>query len=102
MAVDQAFPTPKTNKGKRNMDFNVNSEEVSAPERNILNLPYSDSEDEEEQEVDLTKQVAVEHEEFPSPTPREGQGEPMAEDSSSKPRSQRINQLLGKVYELGS
>ena len=67
---------------------------------NILNLPYSDSEEENEQEVDLTKKVASEHEEFPSPTPREGQGEPMEKVSYSKPRSQRINQLLGKAYEL--
>ena len=54
---------------------------------NILNLPYSNSEEEKEQEVDLTKQVAVEHEEFPSPTPGEGQEEPMAETFSRKPIS---------------
>ena len=55
MAVDQASPTSKTNKAKRNLDFSAKKEEVSAPNRNVLNLPYSDSEDEEEQEVDLTK-----------------------------------------------
>ena len=69
------------------MYFSGKEEEVLAPDRNILNLPYSDSEDEEEQEVDLTKKVAAEHEEFPSPTPREGQDEPIADASSSKPRS---------------
>ena len=37
---------------------------------------------------------------FPSPTPREGQDEPMAEASSRKPRAQRIKQLLGKIHEL--
>ena len=73
MTVDQPSPTPKTNKTKRNLDFSGKVEEVSAPDINILNLPYSDFEEEEEREVDLTKQVAVEHEEFPSPTPREGQ-----------------------------
>ena len=38
--------------------------------------------------------------EFPSPTPNEDQGEPVAEASSNKPRSQKINQLLRQVYEL--
>ena len=59
MVVDQPSPTPKTNKTKRNLDFSGKKEEVSAPDKNILNLPYLDSEDEEEQEVDLTKQVAT-------------------------------------------
>ena len=45
--------------------------------------------------VDLIGQVAAENEEFPSPTPRDGQDEPIAENSLRKPRSQRINQLLG-------
>ena len=44
--------------------------------------------------------MAAEYEEFPSPTPREGQEEPMAEASSRKPSSQRINQLLGKIHEM--
>ena len=100
VAVDHPYPTPKTNKTKRNMDFSGKEEEAPTQGKNVLNLPYSDSEEEEGQEVDLTKQVAAEHEDFPSPTPREGEGEPVAEASSSKPRSQRINQLLGKVYEL--
>ena len=42
----------------------------------------------------------MEPEEFPSPTPREDQGELVEEASSSKPRSQRVNQLLRQVYEL--
>ena len=37
---------------------------------------------------------------FPSPTPKEGQDEPMVDTSLRKPRSERINQLLGKIYEL--
>ena len=82
------------------MDFSAKEKEAPAQSENILNLPYSDSKEEKEQEVDLTKQVAAEHEDFPSPTPREGQDEPMAETSSSKPRSQRFNQLLGKIHEM--
>ena len=49
---------------------------------------------------DLTEQVAAEYEDFTSPTPREGQEETMAKTSSSKPRSQRINRLLGKIHEM--
>ena len=75
--------------------FYANVEEVSAPDRNILNLPYSDSEDQEEQEDNLAEQFQVGQEDFPSPIPKEYQGEPVVEASSSKPRSQRINQLLG-------
>ena len=71
--------------------FDANVEEVSAPDRNILNLPYSDSEDQEEREDNLAEQFQVGQEEFPSPTPKEDQGEQEAEASSSKPRSQRIN-----------
>ena len=100
IAVDQNSPAFK--KAKKNLYFSnrAEKEEALAQGKNILNLPYTNSEDEEEQGVDLTKQVAAEHEEFPSPTPREDQGEPAVEASSSKPRSPRINQILGKVYEL--
>ena len=87
VAVDQASPTSKTNKAKRSLDFSGKEKEVPTQGKNILNLPYTVFDNEEEQEVDLTKQVAAEHEEFPSPTPREGQDEPMAEVSSRKPRS---------------
>ena len=100
MVVDQPYPTPKTNKTKRNIDLSGKVEEVSAPDINIHNLPYSDSEDQEEQEDNIVEQFQVGQEEFPSPTPKEDQGEPVAEASSSKPRSWRINQLLGQVYEL--
>ena len=48
----------------------------------------------------LAEQVVAENEELPSPTPKEDQGEPVEKASSSKPRSQRINQLLRQVYEL--
>ena len=87
MTVDQPSPTSKTNQAKRNLDFSGKQEEAPTQGENIPNLPYSDLEEEEDQEVDLTKQVAAEHEEFPSPTPREGQDEPMEEASSRKPRT---------------
>ena len=73
MIVDQPSPTSKTNQAKRNMDFSGKEKEAPAQSGNILNLPYSNSEEEKEQEFDLTKQAAIEHEEFSSPTPREGQ-----------------------------
>ena len=47
------------------------------------------------------EQVATENEVSPTPTPKEDQGEPVEKDSSSKPRSQRINYLLRQVDELG-
>ena len=100
MTVYQPSPTSKTNQAKINMDFSGKEKDAPTQSGNILKLPYSDSEEEKEQEVDLTKQVAAEYEEFPSPTPREDQEEPMEETSSSKPRSQRINQLLGKIHEM--
>ena len=98
--MDQRSPTPKTNRTKRNLDFSGKEEEAPTQGKNVLNLPYSDFEEEKGKEVDLTKKVVAEHEDFPSPTPREGQDEPMAETSSSKPRSQRINRLLGQIHEL--
>ena len=54
-------------------------------------MPYANSEDEEEQGVDLTNKVVVEHEELPSPTPREDLVEKVSKASSRKPRSHRIN-----------
>ena len=98
--VDQPSPSSKTNPAKRNLDFSGKGKEVPRQSENILNLPYSDSKEEREEEVDLTEQVAAENEEFPSPTPREGQDEQTTETSSSKPRFQRAKQLLEKIHEL--
>ena len=98
--MDHPSPSSKTKQDKINIDFSGKEKEVPAQSENILNLPYSDSEEERGEEVDLTEQVAAENEEFPSPTPREGQDEPIEETSSSKPRSQRVNQLLEKIHEL--
>ena len=102
IVVDQTSPSSKTKKAKRNLDFNekTKKEEALAQDKNVLNLPYTDSKDEEEQGTNLANQVAVGHEDVPSPTPKEDQGEPVAEASSNKPRSQKINQQLRLVYEL--
>ena len=56
MEVDQPSPNPKTNKTKRNLDFSEKVEEISAPDINMLNLPYSDSKNQEEQEDNLVEQ----------------------------------------------
>ena len=48
MEVDQASPTSKTNKANKNLDFSGKEEEALAQGKNILNLPYIDSEDEED------------------------------------------------------
>ena len=48
VAVDQASPTSKTKKAKRNLDFSGKEEEALAQGKNILNLPYSESEEEKE------------------------------------------------------
>ena len=82
-----------------NLDFSkkTEKEEDSSQDKNGLNLPYTDSEDEEEQGADLANQVASGHEDLPSPTRREDQGEQVAEASSNnpkEPKSQKINQLL--------
>ena len=81
------------------MDFSEKSQEVTTHTANILNLPYSDSEEEQEEGVDLALQIVAVTEELPSPTPKE-QEELAEKDSSSKPKTQRINQLLRQVYEI--
>ena len=49
---------------------------------------------------DLREHVVAEYEDFSSPTPREGHEETLVETSSSKPRCQRVNQVLEKIHEL--
>ena len=105
IAIDQASAASKTKKAKRNLDFNekTKKEEALAQDKNVLNLPYTDSKDEEEQGTNLANQVVVGHEDVPSPTPKDDQSQQVAEASSSKPKesgSQKINQLLRQVYEL--
>ena len=69
--MDQPSPTSKTNQSKRNLEFSGKEKEAPTQSGNILNLPYSDSEEEREEEVDLIEKVLGENEEFPSPTPKE-------------------------------
>ena len=64
-----------------------------------MNLPYSYSIVEKEEGVDLELQIVAEIEGLPSLTPKE-QDEPTEKDSSSNPKTQRINQLLRQVYEM--
>ena len=91
------------------MNFRKEGEQTNGlnEENNPLNLPYSDSEQEQEPTEthgDIqTKQVAEAYPNLPSPTPPEEQNKPLAEASVGRPapaRSQKINQLLNKVYEL--
>ena len=55
VTVDKAYPTSKTNKAKRNLDFIGKEEGTPAQGKNLLNLPYLDCKEEVGQEVDLTK-----------------------------------------------
>ena len=98
--VDQPSSPSKTKQAKRNLEFSEKRKEIPAQSENILNFPYSDLEEEREEGVDLAEQVVAKNEELPSPTPKQDQGEPVEKDSSSKPKSQRVNQLLRQVYEL--
>ena len=49
--------SPAFKKAKKNLDFSniIEEEEAPAQGKNILNLPYTDSEDEDEKGVNLTK-----------------------------------------------
>ena len=80
----------KAKQVKRNLDLSEKGQEVTTHSGNILNLPYSDSEEEREEGVDLPMQFVVEIEEISSPTPKE-QDEPAEKASASKPKTQRIN-----------
>ena len=98
--MDQPSPTSKTNQAKRNLDLSGKEKEAPTQSGNILNLPYSDSEEEREEGVDLTEQWIAEQEEFPSPTPRKGQDEQIEETSLRKPRSRREKRILEQIHEL--
>ena len=91
IAVDQTSPYSKTKKAKRNLDFNkkTEKEEASSQDKNVLNLPYIDSEDEEEQGADLANQVESRHEDLPFPTPKDDKSQQVAEASSSNPKESK-------------
>ena len=68
--VDHPSSPSKTKQAKRNLDLSEKGKEIIAHSGNILNLPYSDSEEEREEGVDLAVQVVAGNEEIPSPTPK--------------------------------
>ena len=71
VAAEQPPSSSKANKVKRNLDFSEKGQEVAAHSENILNLPYSDSEEEKEEGADLALQIVAMTKELPSPTPKE-------------------------------
>ena len=91
--VDQPSSPSKNKQAKRNLDFSKKGKEIPTQRENILNLPYSDSEEERGEGADLAEQLTAEQEELPSPTPRE-KDEQREETSVSEPRSQRVRKLL--------
>ena len=52
--VDHPSSPSKTNQDKGNLDFSEKGKKVPTQSENILNLPYSESEEEREERVDLT------------------------------------------------
>ena len=75
------------------MDFSEKGQEVETHNENILNLPYSDFEEVQEEGANLALQIVPVSEALPSPTPQEKE-ESIEKASSSKPKTQKINQLL--------
>jgi hypothetical protein len=110
VAVDQSSPSSKSKKDKKKLDFSKDVEKAEEPpvDKNILNLPYTDSEDEEDQvstkkKVSLAEDpVTIGYGDLPSPTPKEDQGQQIVEASSSKSkqsRSQKIKRLTEKIAQ---
>ena len=81
------------------MEFSEKGQEVETHNENILNPPSSDFEEEQEEGADLALQIVPVVEELSSPTLKE-QEELAKKDSSSKPKTQKINQLLRQIYEM--
>ena len=59
VVAEQPPSSSKSNKVKRNLDFNEKGEEFTTHSENILNLPYSDSEEEQEEGAYLALQVVA-------------------------------------------
>ena len=97
--IEHPPSSSKTKQVKINMDSSEKGKEITTHSGNILNLPYSDSEEEREEGADLAVQVVVGNDELPSPTPKEND-EPIENAFSRKPRTQKINQLLRQAYEM--
>ena len=51
--IEHPPSSSKTKQVKRNLDFSKKGQEITAHSGNILNLPYSDSEEEREEVADL-------------------------------------------------
>jgi hypothetical protein len=120
VAVDQPSPSSKPGKAKKKLDFSHDTGKEESPPRdkNILNLPYTDSEDEEQPVATEHEEVVAEqglleavpagepvteHEDLLSQVPKGDQDQQVVEASTNKPKkssSQKINQLLRQVYEL--
>ena len=71
VAAEQPPSSSKAKKVKKNLDFSEKGQEVEAHNENILNLPYSDSEEEQEEGADLALQIVPVSKALPSPTPKE-------------------------------
>ena len=93
VAAEQPPSSSKAKKGKRRLDFSEKGQEVATHSENILNLPYSDSEEEQEEGADLTLQVVEQIQELPSPTPKD-QDEPAEKASSSNPKTQKDKSVV--------
>ena len=59
--TEQPPSSSKTKQVKRNLDFSEKGQEITAHSGNILNLPYSDSEEEKEEVANLAVQVIAEN-----------------------------------------
>jgi hypothetical protein len=105
---DPIKASPSKKEGiKRKLQFEDKQSKNPATGKNLLNLPYSDSESEqgvaETQDNLQIKQDADFHSNLPSSSPPETHRQPEAEASSSRPkkgRTQKINKLLQQIYEM--
>ena len=70
-AIEQPPSSSKTKKEKSNLDFSDKGQEAEPHHENVLNLPYSDSEEEQEADASLALQIVPVSEALPSPTPQE-------------------------------
>jgi hypothetical protein len=105
---DPIKSSPSKKEGIKNkLQFEYKQSKNPATGKNLLNLPYSDSESEqgvaETQDNRQNDQDAYFHSNLPSPVPPETHRQPEAEASSSKPKkskTQKINKLLQQIYEM--
>ena len=57
--AEQPPSSSKAKKEKMNLDFSEKGQEVETHNENILNLPYSDSEEDQEEGADLALQIVA-------------------------------------------